>query len=250
MPKNPVRQVFKKQQPFVIFHTHVIDRQVLDAAVAARKSLEVDLSINENGEIYVGHPPSFYTAQNLTLNNLPLDTILSEMKVAGLFLVLDCKNVRVLPKAKEIIEAYGAENCLYHSWSDGLTLNPFLELQQESEPNWAEEELPHTEILKLREATGVPMTLSCHRGLTYERFETDGDAIVDRISEILDDSAEGVSFVLPDNQAAPMPAMKRLIDRGILPHVHIDHVLPEARPPIYLGWTDSLELASDPQDFQ
>lgn len=252
MLTNPVRQVIKKQQPFIIFHTHVIDRQVLDAAVAARKSLEVDLSIDDNGKIYVGHPLSYYAFLKLPPpNNLPLDVILSEMKAADLFLVLDCKDVRVLPKAKEIIQEYGPENCLYHSWSDALILEPYLEKwDDEVSPNWVREELLHSEIMKLRQATGVPMTLSCHRGLTRKRLQTDGDVVVDRIAEILGGNAEGVSFVLPPDELAPMPAMQRLLERNILPHLHVDKTPPEARPPLYMGWTDNLELASDPKDFQ
>ena len=251
MLKNPVRQVSEKQQPFIIFHTHIIDRQVLDAAVAARKSLEVDLSVDDEGKIYVGHPLSHYIASNLPPpNNLPLDVIFREMKAAGLFLVLDCKDVGVLPKAQEIIKEYGPENCLFHSWSDALVLNPYLEEWKVTQPNWVGEELPHSEILKLRQATNVPMTLSCHRGLTRKRLETDGDAIVDRIAEILDGNAEGLSFVLPPGEIAPISAMQKLLEHHILPHIAVDEVPPKARPPIYLGWTDHLEHASDPKDFQ
>lgn len=251
MPLNPILQVSKKRQPFTFFHTHIISRSVLDAAVAAGKSLEVDLSINDDGEIYVGHPLSHYAAVGLPPpDNLPLDVVLSEMKAAGLFLVLDCKDVRVLPKAQEIIKEYGSENTLYHSWSDALVLEPYLEEWDTIQPNWPGEELPHAEILKLRQATGVPMTLSCHRGLTAKRLRTDGDAIVDRIAEILAGDAEAVSFHLPPGQVAPLAAMNKLLEHGILPGIHVDDVPPGARPPIYLGSTDNLKLASDPKDFR
>src|ERR1700748_3067082 len=100
---NPIRKIFEKRQPFIIFHTHIINRQILDAAIAARKSLEVDLSITDDGEIYVGHPLSYYTSLSLPPpNNVPLDIVLREMKAANLFLVLDCKDVKVLPKARAI----------------------------------------------------------------------------------------------------------------------------------------------------
>jgi hypothetical protein len=248
---NPVHQVFEKQQPFIFFHTHVIDRQVLDDAVAAGKSLEVDLSIAEDGTLYVGHPLSHYTSLGLPPpNNLPLDVVLGEMKDAGLFLVLDCKDVRVLPKAQEIIEEYGSENSLFHSWSDALVLNPYLEEWDVVQPNWAAEELPHEEIIKLREATHVPMVLTCHRGLTAQRLKTDGDAIVEQIFEAVGGDAEAISFSLPHDQSVPLSAMQKLIEHHILPSIHIDRMPPEARPSVYLGATDNLELASDPKDFR
>ena len=248
---NPVRQIFERQKPFIFFHTHVIDRQILDAAVAARKSLEVDISIAEDGSIYVGHPLSHYTSLNLPPpNNLPLDVVLSEMKAANMFLILDCKDVRVLPRAKEIVQEYGPENCLYHSWSDALILQPYLEEWEVTQPNWIREELPHAEIIKFRQETGVPMTLTCHRGLTRQRLETDGDAIVDLIVKAIGTDAEAISFSLPPDQVAPLAAIQKLLDHHILPSFHIDRVPPEARPAIYLGSTDNLELASDPREFQ
>lgn len=249
--ENPISQVFEKQQPFIFFHTHVIDRQVLDAAVAAHKSLEVDLSIAEDGTMYVGHPLSHYTSLNLPPpDNLPLDVVLSEMKAANLFLVLDCKDVRVLPKAREIITQYGAENCLFHSWSDALVLQPYLEEWKVTQPNWPAEELPHSEILKLRQATNVSMVLSCHRGLTRQRLETDSDAIVDRILEAVGGEAEAVSFALPHDQTVPISIMQKLLEHHILPSINIDRTPAEERPPLYLGATDMLELASYPRDFR
>lgn len=251
MDTNPVRRIFEKQQPFIFFHTHVIDRQILDAAVASHKSLEVDISITEDGVIYVGHPLSHYASSHLPPpNNLPLDIVLSEMKAADLFLVLDCKDVRVLPKAQEIIKAYGPENCLFHSWSDALVLQPYLEEWTTIQPNWAGEELPHSEILQLRQATNVPMTLSCHRGLTQQRLKTDGKAIIDRIIRTVDGNVEAISFALPDDQFAPMSTMQQLIKHRLLPSIHIDRTPLAARPPIYLGSTDMLEFASDPKDFR
>lgn len=248
---NPILRIFEVNKPFIFFHTHVIDRKVLDAAVTAKKSLEVDISITDEGEIYVGHPLSHYRSAGLPPpNNLPLDVVLHEMKAAGLFLVLDCKDVKVLPKAREIIEDYGPDNALYHSWSDALTLNPYLKAWDTTQPNWPGEELPHTEILKLRQATGVPMTLSCHRGLTRERLNTDGDVIADRIAEILDGNAEGVSFTMPKDQLAPVKVMQKLLEHKILTNFSVDIVPPEERPSIYLGYSDYLELASDPKDFQ
>jgi hypothetical protein len=249
--QNPVHQIFEKQQPFIIFHTHVIDRQVLDAAVAARKSLEVDLSITQDGTIYVGHPLSHYTSLNLPPpNNLPLDVVLDEMKAADLFLILDCKDVRVLPKAQEIIQEYGSENCLFHAWSDALVLQPYLEEWKRVQPNWAAEELPQAEILKLRQATNVPMVLTCHRGLTQERLKSDGDAIVNQILKAVAGDAEAISFSLPHDQISPMSAIQKLLDHHILPSISIDRTPVAARPSLYLGSTDNLQFASDPKDFR
>jgi hypothetical protein len=241
---NPVHRIFETGQPFVFFHTHVIDREVLDAATAAHKSLEIDLNITGDGSFFIGHSPSHYSFSHLPPpSNLPLDVVLKEAQQAGLFLVLDCKDVRVLGKAQEIIEQYGAGNCLYHSWSDALVLDLHLEDLEVVQPNWPGEELPHAAIVALRQATNVPLALSCRWGLTEERLHVDGDLIADRILTALDGCAAAVNFALQEGNI-PLPVMRKLIDNGVLPVINIDRTPIDNRPSTYLGSSDILANAS------
>lgn len=244
---NPATRALKLRQPFNIFHTHVIDREILDAATSSRKSLEVDISITAEGSIYVGHPLSHYKALNLPPpNNLPLDEIVEEAKAAGLFLILDLKNVKTIAKAKEIINKYGAANCLVHAFSKELSFRPWpLKVEAIKGPNWEQEELPLDELLDLRMATSVPLALSCH-GITRERLSKERETIFQQIVDVARQGVLAVSLSMPPDEETPLEFANELMECGILPLIRFDQTVPENRPSFFLGFTDHLELATDP----
>ena len=95
---NPAFEAIKKDEPFVYFHTHVIDESILESAIQAGKSLEVDMSVDKDDQLYVGHPENFYTElKKIPLpDNLPLDEVLEKMKKSNLYLVIDCTNIQKL----------------------------------------------------------------------------------------------------------------------------------------------------------
>ena len=49
---NPINEIISKQKSFTYFHTRVLNREILDRAKQAKKSLEIDLSIDKNGKPY------------------------------------------------------------------------------------------------------------------------------------------------------------------------------------------------------
>jgi hypothetical protein len=245
---NPAAQALKLRKPFNIFHTHVLDRKIMDAAIAAKKSLEVDIAITAEGSIYVGHPLSFYTNRNLpSPNNLPLDDIVREAKAAGLFLILDLKNIKTVAKAKEIVTGYGPENCLIHAFSKELSFRPWpAEVEAIKEPNWEQEELPLDKLLDLSSTTGVPLALSCH-GLTMERLGKEGEGILGRIVAIARRGILSISLSMPLDEETPLAAATNLIENGILPMIRFDETTPRNRPEFFLGFTDYLERATNPK---
>lgn len=218
----------------------------MDAAVTSKKSLEVDISITSEGTIYVGHPLSYYKAANLPPpSNLSLKVITKEAKVAGLFLILDLKDVKTIPTAKEVISEYGAENCLVHAFCKELSFRPWPpKVEAIKEPNWEGEELPLKELLNLREATGVPLALSCH-GITQERLHNEGKYIIERIAAIAEQGVFSVSFSMPPDENVPLIFANKLIEYGIVPMIRFDDTSPQNKPNFFLGFTDYLERATD-----
>jgi len=247
---NPVVRAAKLRKSFNTFHTHVIDRKIMDAAVAAKKSLEIDISITPEGTIYVGHPLSYYKAANLPPpNNLPLETITKEAKVGSLFLILDLKDTKTIPTAKEVIEEYGADNCLVHAFCKELSFRPWPpKVEAIKEPNWEGEELPLQELLDLREATGVPLALSCH-GITQERLYSEGKDIIKRIAAIAEQGVFSISFSMPPDEDVPLVFANELIEHGIVPMIRFDNTTPQNKPDFFLGFTDYLERATDPKSL-
>jgi hypothetical protein len=221
----------------------------LETAKTVGRSLEVDMAAKEDGTVFIGHPLSFYAFKDLPPpNNLPLDTVTSEMKQAGLTIVLDCKDIRVLPTAKEIVRDFGDEHALVHAWAQELKFQPYPP-EITVEPHWSFEDLPLNKILELKAETDVPVIISA-RGLTMDRLTSaEGEAIVQRIINTAEGKVDAVNFNLPEGEAPPLPIMQKLLEHRILTWFNIDKVPQEARPPIFLGASDRIETTSRPQDF-
>jgi hypothetical protein len=240
---NPVKDIIKNNKSFVYFHTHVITEATLQAAIDAGASLEIDIAVTPEGEHYIGHPLEFYKFNNMPPpQNLPLDFVLDRVYESGLFLAIDCKDVRALPKIKKIIERFGADRCQFHSWVDTLLFAPYPP-EITLEPQWIHEDLPCDPVVGLHEQTGVPLVMAV-RGLTQERLSQEGDQIIDKIIAVAKGKATSIYFFLPNFELPPMHFMERLLDNGLVTYFNVDAVPEEKWPRLYHGMTDYAERAT------
>jgi hypothetical protein len=178
--ENPVSAAIALDKPFTIYHTHTITAAILDEAAGAGRSLEIDVAIDANGHPYIGHPFSFYEHKGLPPpSNLPLEQVLQTLKDTDTYIVLDCKDVRAVPKIKQIVQTFGHNRCLFHAWVDALQFRPYPD-SLPIEPHWVHEDIPFNAVKELAALTDVPLMLSC-RGLTEERLEAEQTAIIQRI---------------------------------------------------------------------
>lgn len=239
---NPLSTTIDRGESFVYFHTHAITEDILAAAVESGTSLEVDLSCDSGGDLYIGHPESFYEFKGIPMTaNLPLAQVLDAVEASDLLLVLDCKDPRALPEAERIVRRFGSDRCAFHSWVQPLLFHPYP-AELTVEPHWPFEDLPLEPVRELGAATGVPLLLSC-RGLTPARLESERAAILNRIISVADGTATAVNLNLPGGEAPPAGFMEALLDKQIQTLLNIDIVPAEQRPEVFLGATDHLDLA-------
>jgi hypothetical protein len=241
---NPVLNIFNTKVPYIYFHTRVIDRETLDLAIATKKSIEIDLSMTYDGQIYIGHPLSFYEYfKKPKPNNLDLKIALEEIKNAGLFLVLDVKNKLLVKEAIEIIKYIGIEKCVLHSYIQELVFSENIS-DTNIEPHWVEEHLPLSSVMEIKTATDVPLILSC-RGIDNKFLsKSNEDEIVEKIVKVAKNNAIAVSLYLHHNEFPPKSITSRLLDKNILTLLNIDVTPIEMRPNIYIGLSDSIENAT------
>jgi hypothetical protein len=247
--KNPVYQVISSGKPFVYFHTLLFNKNIMNLAKRAGKSLEIDISMDKYGALFIGHPLEFYEFKHMMPppQNLPLEIIIDESKEADLFLVLDCKDVRAIPATQSIIGDYGVQNTLFHSWLIELQFAPYAP-EIEFEPHWIYEDLPLKDILKLKAATGVPV-ISSARGLTTQRLINEPE-IVDKIIKVAAGKVEAINFNLPNNAAPPKSVIQKLLDNNLLTYFNIDRVPAEDLPDVYVGISDHFQNVTNQKDFQ
>ena len=242
---NRALNVINNNKPFTYFHTRVLDRNTLDLAVATRKSIEIDLSITDDGKVYIGHPLSFYEYFKIPKpNNLLLPAVIEEIKKAGLFLVLDIKNKNLANQAVEIIKYIGVENCLLHSYVNELVFDELLD-EKETEAHWPDEHIPLNAVLAISNATDVPLILSPRGNFTSQLTNTEQDKIVEKIINVAKNNAIAVSMNLHSGECPPIYMMEELLSHDILTLLNIDLISIENRPSRYIGLTDNIKNASN-----
>jgi hypothetical protein len=236
---NPVQCIMDSNKPFIYFHTYEITQSVLDTTIGAGKSIEIDLAADDDGSVYIGHPRSFYAFKHLPPPaNLPLDAVLDALEPTTVFVVLDCKDVRVLPMAQKIIERFGVERVLVYAWTDALCFKPYP-ASVAVEPHWVYEDIPLEALRRLYDATHIPMVLGC-RGLTHDKFQTEWTTIRDRILDVAAQTqCVGVHFNLLSYELPSASYIGELAEHGIVPWINTDTVKPAARPLLYIGATDN-----------
>ncbi len=236
------KKIIDLKEPLIYLHNHEITREVLDAAKEVNKKkftyLEVDLRDDGNGKFSIGHPEEFYVFKGMKPpDNLPLETVLKEMKEAGLSIVLDVKHVGALKKAEEIIHDFGPGRCVQHGFVKEFQFKQDPE-EKDAEPHWKHEDLPLDKLLDVKRNTGVPLIVSARR-LTMDRLNSDeGKEIVEKIIDAGKGKVDAVNFNLPKGEAPPLDIMDRLLEQGILTMFNVDLVPLEKRPKVFLGMSE------------
>lgn len=243
---NPVHQITEKQAPYTFFHTHVLDDAVMRRVEESGSSVEIDISRTDEGDTYVGHLPTYYSGRNLPFPppNLPLAEIVERAGRAGNFIVFDTKHIGALPEVVGHIRAHGSHRSLLHIFCEDLAFEPYpAEVMEFAEPHWPTENLPAAAAFAVKEATGVPVALSC-RGLTTGVLVENEDDVLRRIISVAAGKADVVNFFLPgnsDTSQTPPSAYERLLENNIIPLVNIDQTAPPYRPQVFLGSSDHIE---------
>lgn len=242
--RNPINNIITSKKPLVYLHTHEITQSILDRVLATGVALELDISVSDTGNLYIGHPLQMYKFKHLpNPNNLPLDKVIHECKKADIFLMFDVKDVRALPEVKDIIARYGAHRCILHACVEELVFRPFSK-KLIIEPHWNDEQLPVDKVLAVKKATGVPVAL-CSRGISEEAIARNSEeAITQKILAVVKDNAEVFVPSFPSGEAVPLSLMQTLLDSGILSLFNVDKRPKELRPRAYFGSTDTIEDAS------
>lgn len=243
--KNPIVQIPSNGKSFTYFHTHTPDSETFNKAIEQHKSIELDISLHPDGHIYVGHPMTYYSLRGLASpNNVDLDQAIKAAIEADIFLVLDCKHIKTLPKIKQIIKTHGSNHFLFHSFCKELSFKPWpKKIIEASEIHWSDEELPLAAVLDLKKACDVPVALSCH-GITKQRLKLEGEELRSQIFKLTKGKVETVNYFLPGNEYPPLAASQALLDNGYIPMISLSKVPANERPTYYIGTTDTLENAT------
>lgn len=249
--ENPIFLSKKTKRPFVYYHTHRVYDKNLEEAIDHKKSIELDIAFDSDGtfynkgDFYIGHPVSFYTefGKEFYKNMLLEDAVKKLEQNPSIFVVLDCKNIKAIPKMKEIVKRLGSHRCLFHAFIKEWTFEP-LEANIEIEPHWKDEDIPLKEVLEFKQRNKVPIIGAC-RGFSAERLNNK-DVVSKVLASVKNKDIDCISLYMPGTELPPLAIARQITQAGYLNWINVDKIANiDLSDVTYIGMTDILEKASD-----
>lgn len=205
-----------------MLHTHVVNENTLEMIkLGVLKTLELDISSREGG-YYIGHHELHYQDINDTPpHNVTIQEAMEVILSNNVFVKFDCKDSGAIPEVLRLAAMMPPNKCMLFAFAIELDFQI-----EERESHWKYENIPLSEILKLREEAGdLLLQIGC-RGFTYDGIrDIDSSQTEDvfRVFKIAqENSIEVISFSLPDNQVPPDWILQYFHDGGILVEVYKD----------------------------
>jgi hypothetical protein len=226
---HPVRRALERDEPFVYFHTQIVNEHILMRSVHDKTSIELDVfGLPPDGcSAVISHAPEFYEFRHITTppSNIALWDAVNILKEnADTFVVLDCKNIAAVPHVARIVSALGQHRTIIHAFCDELAFKPYPDGTEE--PQWKSEQIPLDMLVDAsfgdpRSSQRCPVHVTC-RALSLERILDPQSDVLNRIITTCCGKASVVSLWLHSDEVPPPHYMDDLKQSGILTCVNID----------------------------
>src|SRR5690349_4217043 len=110
------QKVLKSKRAVLLFHTWTVTRELLERAIREKRSMDLDVCVDERGNPYLGHPKEYHEkTQEPFFNSMPLWDAVEALAYSSIPVIVDCKHFRAWPVVENIVKQLRAERCLVDS---------------------------------------------------------------------------------------------------------------------------------------
>jgi hypothetical protein len=236
-------KVLKSKRPVILFHTWTVTRELLWQAIHEKRSMDLDVCIDDQGHPYLGHPKEYHEKTHEPFfDSMPLWEAVEALADSNIPVIVDCKHFGAWPVVEDVVRRLRPERCLVHSFVSELK---FEAGRVPGEPDFVSEwsSIERLRAVK-REFALVTTTASAkwlpENVLVSEKFEGLLQGIVTLLKEYAVDT---LCLNVPDSTFSD-EALRKLLQQDILPHVNVDRIGVKEFSEMYIGETDRLESAS------
>jgi hypothetical protein len=237
------QKILRSERPIVLFHTWTVTRELLAQAIREKRSMDLDVCVDEKGNPYLGHSKEYHDkTYSPFFNSMPLWEAVESIAQSTIPVIVDCKHSNAWPVVEEIVAELGPERCLVHSFVSELRFNAS---RGQGEPDFLTEWSPMKTLGALKARfPSLTMTASA-KWLPADVLVTDEhDALLRQIVKVLrENQVDTVCLNVADSTFSDR-SLKLFLKEGILAHVNIDCVDVTKLSEIYVGESDRLELTS------
>jgi hypothetical protein len=237
------QKLLKSQRPVVLFHTWTVTRELLGQAMQQKRSMDLDVCVDDRGDPYLGHPQEYHEkTQEPFFSSMPLWEAVETLAHSTIPVIVDCKHFSAWAVVEEVIRQLRPERCLVHSFVSELKFDAGRTL---GEPDFVSE---WSSIKCLRAIKGkFPLLTTTASAkwlpadvLVSEEYEGLLEGIIKLLKEYALDT---VCLNVPDSTFSDK-ALRKFLQQSILLHVGVDRIDVKQFSEMYIGETDRLELAS------
>jgi len=237
------QKVLKSKRPVVLFHTWTVTREMLGQAIREKRSMDLDVCVDDRGDPYLGHPKEYHEkTHGPFFDSMPLWEAVEALADSNMPVIVDCKHFGAWPVVEEVVRQLRPERCLVHSFVSDLKFDAG---RMAGEPDFLSE-WSSIECLRAikRKFPSLTTTASAKwlpaNVLVSEKHE----ALLERIVTLLKEYAvDTVCLNVPDPTFSDK-ALRTFLQQDILCHVGVDRIDVKQLSEMYIGETDRLEFTS------
>ena len=241
MKVNLANKVWSEKKPYILFHTHVLNEDVLQQAISQQKNVDIDISVDPEGKVYVGHSYDYHQRTKKPLyDSVDFEEAISTLSESDCYCYVDCKQRESLGYIFDIVERLGGSRC--HIISFVHELNFYSSAEEWKNECIVSEWIEAEDLLNLKDQFPDVSIAGSGKGLSLDQVTTQPDEMADNVRERVP-GFDAVSLNIKPRNQYPSEFIIALNKVGLLPHVPIDTLgnLPEG---LFIGETDHISRAS------
>jgi hypothetical protein len=237
------QRVLISKRPVVLFHTWTVTRELLTRAIAEKRSMDLDVCVDDKGNQYLGHSKEYHdkTYQPL-FNSMPLWEAVELIARSAIPVIVDYKHFEAWPVVEEVVLKLGPERCLVHSFVSDLKFDAG---RLQGEPDFLTEWSPLERLRQLKAKFPSVTTTASAKWLPIDLLASNRyHALLTRIANLLNENrVDTVCLNVPDSTFSD-ESLRHFLREGIISHVGVDYADVTQLSEVYIGESDRLELTS------
>jgi hypothetical protein len=236
------QKILATKRPVVLFHTWTVTRELLVQAIRENRSMDLDVCVDVSGNAYLGHPQEYHDkTQQSFFNSMPLWEAVDALAGSNIPVIVDCKHANAWPVVENVVTQLRPHRCLVHSFVSELKFDAG---RAAGEPDFVCEWSSIATLRELKRKFPSVTTTASAKWLPADALSSERHGLLAGIVGLLkQNQVDTICLNVPDSTFSDR-ALALFLGEGILAHVCVDHVDLTRLSQLYIGETDSLELAS------
>jgi hypothetical protein len=237
------QNILKSKRTVVLFHTWTVTRELLAQAIREKRSMDLDVCVDDSGNAYLGHSKEYHEKTHEPFfNSMPLWEAVETLSRSNIPVIVDCKHVDAWPVVENVVTELRPERCLVCAFASELKFDAG---RADGEPDFVTEWSSLENLREMKRKFASITTTACAKWLPVDVLTADNyAALLARIMNLLKENrVDTICLNVPDSTFSDR-ALMLFLREGILAHVGVDHADVTRLSQLYIGETDKLKSAS------